>query len=124
MEYLWKENYPILKFTNVNGEYYIHFVLMVKVRLSNGKKINVPLYPNDYPESMKTLTDELASLVYDYLLKNDYSFKLKVVNLSLWITFLDEVIKSKLSEPLSPKYISTLDSLLSPLEKSIKQMAG
>ena len=87
--------------------------------MSNGKKISVPLYPNDYPKNQrKKKTDELASLVYDYLLSNDYSFAESSKPFSL--DHFDEVIKAKLTEPLSPKYILTLESLSKLLREQIK----
>ena len=114
-----KLSYPVV-YKKPNGEYYIHFCLNGKrIRLSNGKKINPPLYPNDYQKNQrKKKADELASLVYDYLLKNSYSFNESSKPFSL--NHFDEVIKSKLSEPLSPKYISTLDSLSKLLREEYK----
>ena len=105
-----KLSYPVV-YRKPNGEFYIHFRLNGKrVRLSNGNKINVPLYPNNYPKNQrKKKVDELASLVYDYLLKNNYSFTESSKPFSL--DHFDDVIKSKLSEPLSLKYISTLENL-------------
>ena len=79
----------------------------------------MPLYPNDYPKNQrKKKTDELASLVYDYLLSNDYSFAESSKPFSL--DHFDEVIKAKLTEPLSPKYILTLESLSKLLREQIK----
>ena len=114
-----KLSYPVV-YRKPNGEYYIHFCLNGKrIRLSNGKKINVPLYPNDYPKNQrKKKADELASLVYDYLLKNNYSFSDSSKPFSL--DHFDEVIISKLSEPLSPKYISTLKTLSKLLRDEYK----
>ena len=114
-----KLSYPVV-YRKPNGEYYIHFCLNGKrIRLSNGKKINLPLYPNDFPKNQrKKKADELASLVYDYLLKNNYSFTECSKPLSL--NHFDEVIKSKLSEPLSPKYISTLETLSKLLREEFK----
>ena len=87
--------------------------------MSNGKKINVPLYPNDYPKNQrKKKSDELAALVYDYLLKNNYTFSDSSKPLSL--DHFDEVIISKLSEPLSPKYILTLKTLSKLLRDEYK----
>ena len=114
-----KLSYPVV-YRKPNGEYYIHFSINGKrIRLSNGKKINLPLYPNDYPKNQrKKKSDELASLVYDYLLNNNYSFNESTKPLSL--DHFDEVIDAKLSEPLSPKYISTLKSLSKPLREEIR----
>ena len=114
-----KLSYPVV-YRKPNGEYYIHFNLKGKrIRLSNGKKINVPLYPNDYPKNQrKKKTDELASLVYNYLLKNYYSFAKITEPASL--DHYDEVIEAKLSEPLSPKYKATLKSLSKLLREEIR----
>ena len=114
-----KLSYPVV-YRKPNGEYYIHFCLNDKrIRLSNGKKINLPLYPNDYPKNQrKKKADELASLVYDYLLKNNHSFTES--NKPFSLDHFDEVIKSKLSEPLSPKYISTLETLSKLLREEYK----
>ena len=114
-----KLSYPVV-YRKPNGEYYIHFCLNGKrIRLSNGKKIDLPLYPNDYPKNQrKKKADELASKVYDYLVKNNYSFTVSSKPFSL--DHFDEVIKSKLSEPLSPKYISTLESLYKLLREEYK----
>lgn len=70
-----KLSYPVV-YRKPNAEYYIHFSLNGKrIRLSNGKKIDVPLYPNSYPKNQrKKKADELASLTYNHLLNNDFSF--------------------------------------------------
>ena len=114
-----KLSYPVV-YRKPNGEYYIHFCLNGKrIRLSNGKKINLPLYPNDFPKNQrKKKADDLAALVYDYLVKNNYSFTEGSKQFSLG--HFDEVIKSKLSEPLSTKYISTLESLSKLLREEYK----
>ena len=114
-----KLSYPVV-YRKPNSEYYIHFCLNGKrIRISNGKKINVPIYPNHYPKNQrKKKADELASLVYNYLLKNNYSFS--VSNKTFSLDHFDEVIKSKLSEPLSPKYISTLETLSKLLREEYK----
>jgi len=114
-----KLSYPVV-YRKPNGEYYIHFNLNGKrIRLTNGMKINMPLYPNVYPKNQrKKKADELASLVYNYLLKNDYSFAMRTKPASL--EQFDEVISSKLSEPLSPKYKATLESLSKLLREEIK----
>jgi len=114
-----KLSYPVV-YRKPNGEYYIHFCLNSKrIRLSSGKKINVPLYPNDYPKNQrKKKADELASIVYNYLLKNDYSFAKR--NKPASLDHFDQVIFSKLSEPLSTKYKSTLENLSKLLREEIK----
>ena len=114
-----KLSYPVV-YRKPSGEYYIHFCLNGKrFRLSNGKKISVPLYPNNFPKNQrKKKADELASLVYDYLVKKNYSFAESSKPFSL--DHFDEVIKSKLSEPLSPKYVSTLESLSKLLREEFR----
>ena len=114
-----KLSYPVV-YKKSNGEYYIHFCLNGKrFRLSNGKKISLPLYPNDFPKNQrKKKADELASLVYDYLVKKNYSFAES--NKPFSLNHFDEAIKSKLSEPLSPKYVSTLESLSKLLREEYK----
>ena len=114
-----KLSYPVV-YRKPNGEYYIHFNLNGKrIRLTNGMKINIPLYPNVYPKNQrKKKADELASLVYNYLLKNDYSFAKR--NKPASLEHFDEVIQSKLSEPLSLKYKATLQILSKPLREEIR----
>ena len=114
-----KLSYPVV-YRKPNAEYYIHFSLNGKrIRLSNGKKIDVPLYPNSYPKNQrKKKADELASLTYNHLLNNDFSFVESAEPFSL--EHFDEVIASKLSEPLSHKYKSTLESLSKLLREEIK----
>ena len=118
-----KLSYPVV-YRKPNGEYYIHFCLNGKrIRLSNGKKINLPLYPNDFPKNQrKKKANELASQVYNYLLKNNNSFSESSKPFSL--DHFDEVIKSKLSEPLSPKYISTLETLSKLLREEFRRNGG
>ena len=114
-----KLSYPVV-YRKPNGEYYIHFNLNGKrIRLTNGMKIQMPLYPNVFPKNQrKKKADELASLVYNYLLKNDYSFPRRTKPASL--EHFDEVMKSKLSETLSPKYRATLKRLTKPLREEIR----
>ena len=114
-----KLSYPVV-YRKPGGDYYIQFNLNGKrIRLSNGNKIDVPLYPNDYPKNQrKKKTDELASLVYNHLLTNEYSFIKNTKSSSL--THFDEVIASKLQEPLSLKYKATLESLSKLLREELK----
>ncbi len=85
-----------------DGRYYVDLTLKNKrYRLFSGSKIGSSLNPNSYPASLrKSKAKELAKEVYDYLIKNDYSFEPKKSNLQLF----DELVAKKLSEPLSKKY--------------------
>lgn len=100
-----KLSYPVV-YRKPNGEYYIHFNLNGKrIRLTNGIKIDVPLYPNSYPKNQrKKKADELAAMVYGYILKNDYSFAKRTQPSSLY--HFDQVIASKLIEQDIPKIFS------------------
>ena len=67
----------------------------------SGAKINSSLSPNSYPAKLKRpKTELLAKEVYNYLVRNNYSFKKKLNSIELY----DSLISSKLSEPLSTTY--------------------
>ena len=68
--------YPLVCQTK-DGNHYIDFYLNKKrYRLFNAKKIGVDFKPNSYPEKQrKRETERLAKMVYDYLVKNNYSFE-------------------------------------------------
>lgn len=85
-----------------DGRYYIDLTLKNKrYRLFSGGRIGSSLNPNSYPASLrKSKAKELAKEVYDYLIRNDYSFEPKKSSLQLF----DELVAKKLSEPLSKKY--------------------
>ena len=94
-----------------DGRYYVDLTLKNKrYRLFSGGKIGSSLNPNSYPASLrKSKAKELAKEVYDYLIRNDYSFEPKKSSIQLF----DELIAKKLSEPLSKKYSKELFRLSS-----------
>ncbi len=74
----------------------------------SGAKINSSLSPNSYPNKLKRHKAELlAKEVYNYLIRNNYSFNKKLNTKEMY----DVLINSKLSEPLSTTYYKTLKSL-------------
>lgn len=98
-----------------DGRYYVDLTLKNKrYRLFSGGKIGSSLNPNSYPASLrKSKAKELAKEVYDYLIKNNYSFEPKKSSIQLF----DELVAKKLSEPLSKKYkkeLRRLSSLIRP----------
>jgi len=92
-----------------DGRYYVDLTLKNKRhRLFSGVKIGSSLCPNSYPKALrKAKAKELAKDVYDYLIRNDYSFEPKKSSIELF----DEIIAKKLSEPLSKKYRTELKRL-------------
>jgi integrase len=96
-----------------DGLYYIDFKLNNKrYRMFSGAKINSSLSPNSYPAKLKRhKTELLAKEVYNYLVRNNYSFKKKLNSTELY----DSLISSKLSEPLSTTYYNTLKDLADKL---------
>ena len=57
----------------------------------------------------------LAKEVYDFLVKNNYSFESKISSLELF----DKIIDKKLQEPLSDRYKKELKSLSDKLRKQL-----
>ena len=103
-------SYPIVCLKN-DGRYYIDFYLNKKrYRLFNAKKIGVDFKPNSYPEKQRRReTERLAKMVYDYLVKNNYSFE-KIDGRPELLEF-DRLISQKLDEPLNKAYKRTLQDL-------------
>ena len=68
--------YPIVCQKN-DGRYFIDFYINSKrYRLLSGSKIGLDLKPNNYPTNLRRKqTELLAKLTYDYLIRNNYSFK-------------------------------------------------
>ena len=68
--------YPIVCKKN-DGKYYIDFYLNKKrYRLFNAKKIGIDYKPNNYPVNKRQkATEQLAKMVYDHLVKNNYLFE-------------------------------------------------
>jgi integrase len=95
--------YPIVCQKN-DGRYFIDFYINSKrYRLLSGSKIGLDLKPNNYPNNLRRKqTELLAKLTYDYLIRNNYSFKEFKQQSKLEI--FDYLIDRKLSESLSVKY--------------------
>ena len=110
--------YPIVC-QKKNGRYFIDFYINSKrYRLLTGSKIGLDLKPNNYPENLRRKQAELlAKLTYDYLIRNNYSFK-KVKHESKLERF-DYLIKRKLSENLSIPYRKALESYSFVLRKEL-----
>ena len=87
--------YPIVC-QKKDGRYFIDFYINLKrYRLLTAAKIGLDLKPNNYPENLRRKQAELlAKLTYDYLIRNNYSFK-KVKHESKLERF-DNLIKRKL----------------------------
>ncbi len=92
-----------------DGKYYIDFFLNNKrYRLTNGRFIRMSIYPNSHPPSLRrTKAEELANTVYRYLINNNYSFDPPLNSIELF----DKIILTKLSEPLTDRYVKTLEKL-------------
>ncbi len=112
-------SYPIVCLKN-DGRYYIDFYLNKKrYRLFNAKKIGVDFKPNSYPDKQRRReTERLAKMVYDYLVKNNYSFE-KVEGRPELLEF-DRLISQKLDEPLNKAYKRTLQDLASKLRDELE----
>jgi len=95
--------YPIVCQKN-DGRYFIDFYINSKrYRLLSGSKIGLDLKPNNYPINLRRKqTELLAKLTYDYLIRNNYSFK--EVKQQSKLERFDYLIDRKLSESLSVKY--------------------
>ena len=75
----------------IDGKYFIRFYLHNKrFRLFSGKKINSSLRPNTYPKKLRFgKAILLAKEVYNFLVKNNYSFEKKLSSLE----FFDKIIR-------------------------------
>ena len=95
--------YPIVC-QKKDGRYFIDFYINSKrYRLLSGSKIGLDLKPNNYPINLRRKqTELLAKLTYDYLIRNNYSFK--EVKQQSKLERFDYLIDRKLSESLSVKY--------------------
>ena len=102
---------------NTDGQYFIRFYMHKKrYRLFSGRMINSSLRPNTYPKKLRlSKTVLLAKEVYDFLVKNNYSFEKKISSLELF----DKIIDKKLQEPLSDRYKKELKSLSDKLRKQL-----
>ncbi len=100
-----------------DGLYYIDFNLnSLRHRMFSGNKIGSSLSPNSYPLRLrKSKTELLAKEVYNYLVRNNYSFD-KPMNSLEWF---DQLMSAKLSEPLSKTYRKALNDLASKLRQRL-----
>ena len=92
-----------------DGRYFIDFTLNKRrYRLFSGRMINSSLRPNSYPLKLrKSKTNILAKTVYDFIIKNGYSFNEKLEPIELF----DSLISNKFKEPLSDSYLKTRKNL-------------
>jgi integrase len=82
----------------------------------SGNKIGSSLSPNSYPLRLrKSKTELLAKEVYNYLVRNDYSFDKPMNSLERF----DQLMSAKLSEPLSKTYRKALYDLASKLRQRL-----
>ena len=111
-------SYPKVK-RKANGEYFIEFTLKSKrIRLLNGQRIKSQLRPNDYPPNeRKSKAELLAKQVYDYLECNNYSFNNEVPKNEL--EHFDFLVAQKLKEPLSRKYLNTIETIARDLRQQV-----
>jgi len=111
--------YPIVCQKN-DGKYYIDFYLNKKrYRLFNAKKIGIEYKPNNYPENKRLkATEQLAKMVYDHLVKNNYQFEESKECPEL--QEFDRLISLKLNEPLNKAYKKTLEDLAYKLREELK----
>lgn len=100
-----------------DGLYYIDFNLnSLRHRMFSGNKIGSSLSPNSYPLRLrKSKTELLAKEVYNYLVRNDYSFDKPMNSLERF----DQLMSAKLSEPLSKTYRKALNDLASKLRQRL-----
>lgn len=100
-----------------DGRYFIDFNLNDRrYRLFSGRMIHSSLRPNTYPKKLRFgKAILLAKEVYDFLVKNNYSFEKKISSLELF----DKIIDKKLQEPLSDRYKKELKSLSDKLRKQL-----
>ena len=100
-----------------DGLYYIDFNLnSLRHRMFSGNKIGSSLSPNSYPSRLrKSKTELLAQEVYNYLVRNDYSFDKPMNSLERF----DQLMSAKLSEPLSKTYRKALNDLASKLRQRL-----
>ena len=97
--------------------YYVDFKLNNKrYRLFSGSKFGSSLSPNSYPAKLRRSKCELlAKEVYEYLVRNEYSFSKRVDSIGLF----NSLMSAKLSEPLSSSYRNTLSELVTRLRNEL-----
>ena len=100
-----------------DGLYYIDFNLnSLRHRMFSGNKIGSSLSPNSYPLRLrKSKTQLLAKEVYNYLVRNEYSFDKPMNSLERF----DQLMSAKFSEPLSKTYRKALYDLASKLRQRL-----
>ena len=100
-----------------DGLYYIDFKLNNKrYRMFSGSKFGSSLSPNSYPAKLRRSKCELlAKEVYEYLVRNEYSFSKRVDSIGLF----NSLMSAKLSEPLSSSYRNTLSELVTRLRNEL-----
>ena len=105
-------SYPRVR-KDSSDKYFVDFKLdNTRYRLFNGARIGSSLSPNSFPIRLRRGKCEiLAKEVYDYLVRNDYSFTKRVDSLEMF----NSLMSSKLSEPLSSRYRNTLSDLVAKL---------
>ena len=109
-------SYPRVR-KDSSDKYFVDFKLdNTRYRLFNGARIGSSLSPNSYPTRLRRAKCELlAREVYDYLVRNDYSFTKRVDSLEMF----NSLMSSKLSEPLSSRYRNTLSDLAAKLRSEL-----
>ena len=109
-------SYPRVR-KDSSDKYFVDFKLdNTRYRLFNGARIGSSLSPNSYPTRLRRGKCELlAREVYDYLVRNDYSFTKRVDSLEMF----NSLMSSKLSEPLSSRYRNTLSDLVAKLRNEL-----
>ena len=100
-----------------DGLYYIDFKLNNKrYRMFSGSKFGSSLSPNSYPAKLRrSKCGLLAKEVYEYLVRNEYSFSKRVDSIGLF----NSLMSAKLSEPLSSSYRNTLSELVTRLRNEL-----
>ena len=109
-------SYPRVR-KDSSDKYFVDFKLdNTRYRLFNGARIGSSLSPNSFPIRLRRGKCEiLAKEVYDYLVRNDYSFTKRVDSLEMF----NSLMFSKLSEPLSSRYRNTLSDLVAKLRSEL-----
>ena len=109
-------SYPRVR-KDSSDKYFVDFKLdNTRYRLFNGARIGSSLSPNSFPIRLRRGKCELlAREVYDYLVRNDYSFTKRVDALEMF----NSLMSSKLSEPLSSRYRNTLSDLVAKLRSEL-----
>ena len=109
-------SYPRVRKDSSN-KYFVDFKLdNTRYRLFNGARIGSSLSPNSYPVRLRRSKCELlAREIYDFLVRNDYSFSKRIDSLEMF----NSLMSAKLSEPLSSRYRNTLSDLAAKLRKEL-----